>query len=263
MSTALLAPPARRPRPARSASLRFATLGGFTIWRGGGLVTEEAFSRLKARTLLGALLCARGPVHRELLMEWLWPALAPDRALRALHSTVYSLRRALEPDLQPRHRSARVVADGEAYLLVLAEDDVWDAADFAALAGDRDDAAGLPRLLAAEAAYTGPLLPQWKYDEWARSLREELEAMYVDVLERLALAFAREGRLRAAVVRYRRLLALEPACDGWHRALIAVYAGAGERALALRQYAACREVLERAHGGEPSAETQALYRRLL
>jgi DNA-binding SARP family transcriptional activator len=252
-----------RARSARSASLRVATLGGFTVWSAGAVVPEAAFSRPKARTLLAALLCAQGPVHREVLMEWLWPRLAPDRALRALHSTVYSLRRALEPDLQPRHRSARVLADGEAYELVLAQSDAWDAARFAALAGDLDDGAGLARLLAAEAAYTGPLLPQWKYEEWAMSLREELQAMYIDVLERIALTFAGQGRLRPAVVRYRRLLALEPACDAWHRALIGAYAGAGERALALRQYAVCREVLERAHGGEPSAETQALYSQLL
>ncbi|MDX6644505.1 MAG: hypothetical protein QOK40_232 [Miltoncostaeaceae bacterium] len=253
----------RSARSTRSASLRFVTLGGFTAWSGGAVVPEEAFSRPKARTLLAALLCAQGPVHREVLMEWLWPRLAPDRALRALHSTVYSLRRALEPDLQPRHRSARVLADGEAYELVLAEDDVWDAARFAGLAHDLDGGAGLARLLAAEAAYTGPLLPQWKYEDWAMSLREELQAMYIDVLERIALAFVGQGRLRPAVVRYRRLLALEPSCDAWHRALIGAYAGAGERAMALRQYAICREVLVRAHGGEPSPETQALYSRLL
>jgi DNA-binding SARP family transcriptional activator len=263
VTTAPLASPPRLPRPTRAAGLRFRTLGGFTVWRDGAPVPEDDFSRLKARTLLGALLCAQGPVHREVLMEWLWPSLAPERALRALHSTVYSLRRALEPDLQPRHRSARVLADGEAYVLVLAQDDVWDAARFAALADDPDDESSLARLLEAEAAYTGPLLPQWKYDEWASCLREELEAMYVDVLERLARTFVDEGRLRPAVVRYRRLLALEPACDAWHRELIDLYARAGERALALRQYAACREALARVHGGEPSAATRALYGRLL
>ena len=261
MTTALVAL-RPRTRPSRTASLRIMTLGGFTLTSGGAIVPEEAFSRPKARTLLAALLCARGPVHREVLMEWLWPKLAPERALRALHSTVYSLRRALEPDLPPRHRSARVVADGEAYELALAQNDAWDAARFVAFAGGLDGDSGLAALLAAEAAYTGPLLPQWKYEEWAMSLREELQAMYVDVLERIAVTFAAQGRLRPALVRYRRLLALEPACDEWHRALIGAYASAGERALALRQYAICCEVLARAHGGEPSAETQALYRRL-
>jgi len=261
MSTALALTRAH-PVARRAPALGIVTLGGFALSSGGALVPEAAFSRPKARTLLAALLCARGPVHRERLMEWLWPKLAPERALPALHSTVYSLRRALEPDLAPRRPSARVLADGEAYVLVVHEHDTWDAARFAGLAGALDDGAPLPALLAAEAAYTGPLLPQWLYEEWAISLRGELLAMYIDVLERVAAAFTRQGRLRPAVVRYQRLLALEPECDAWHRALIDAYARAGERALALRQYAVCRQILARAHGGEPSAETQALYRRL-
>ena len=41
------------------------------------------------------------------------------------------------------------------------------------------------------------------------------------------------------------------------------YAAAGERALALRQYHACRATLRAELGVEPSEETAALYRSLL
>jgi DNA-binding SARP family transcriptional activator len=60
-----------------------------------------------------------------------------------------------------------------------------------------------------------------------------------------------------------RLLALEPEREEWHRALMLAYRASGERALALRQFHACRSVLRRELGVEPSPETQELYRRVL
>jgi DNA-binding SARP family transcriptional activator len=252
-----------RPRP----HLRFVTMGGFSVWRDGVVVPEQAFERQKARTLLAALLCARGPVHREGLVESLWPNLTPERGLAAMHSTLYALRRALEPGLSRREQSSVVVADGQAYRLVLAEADEWDAEHFLGLARAARAAAGsgseIERLLEAEAAHGGPFLPEWPYAEWAAPTRTEVEETHRQVLERLADALAGRGQPAAAIARYRALLALEPEREGWHRKLMRVYADAGERALALRQYHACRALLRQRLGIEPSRETRALYAALL
>jgi DNA-binding SARP family transcriptional activator len=251
-----------RPRPA----LRLATLGGFTVWLGGLPVPDSAFGRQKARALLALLLCAGGPVHREAIVEWLWSQLAPPRGLAALHSTLYALRRAIEPGLARGAVSSLVVTEGETYRLALGEADSWDAAEFLELAGSaaRGGARGrLERLAAAEAAYTGQLLPEWPYERWADARRGEVEDGYRDVLERLAEELVAEGRPDAAAPRYRRLLGLDPEREGWHRALMRVYAQAGERALALRQYHLCRAILRRELGVEPSLETRTLYAELL
>jgi DNA-binding SARP family transcriptional activator len=42
-----------------------------------------------------------------------------------------------------------------------------------------------------------------------------------------------------------------------------LYADTGERALALRQFHACRALLRRELGVEPSADTRQLYQELL
>jgi DNA-binding SARP family transcriptional activator len=251
-----------RPRPA----LRIVTLGGFTIWLGGLPVPDSGFGRQKARALLALLLCAGGPVHREAMVEWLWPQLAPARGLAALYSTLYALRRAIEPGLARGAVSSLVITEGETYRLALGDADGWDAAEFLALArsaGRAPARSRLERLAAAESAYTGQLLPEWPYERWAEARRAEVEDAYQDVLERLAEALVAEGRPEAAAPRYRRLLGLDPEREGWHRALMRVYAHAGERALALRQYHLCRAVLRRELGVEPSAETRALYAELL
>ena len=73
----------------------------------------------------------------------------------------------------------------------------------------------------------------------------------------------RGGSPRAAAERWRRLVSLDPEREGWHRGLMRSYAAADERALALRQFHACRAVLRRRQGIEPGAETRSLYAAIL
>jgi DNA-binding SARP family transcriptional activator len=83
------------------------------------------------------------------------------------------------------------------------------------------------------------------------------------VLETVAEELVAAGRPGAAIGRYERLLEFEPEREGWHRCLMRVYARSGERALALRQYHACRTLLRDSLGVDPSPETQRLYVSLL
>ena len=129
-----------------------------------------------------------------------------------------------------------------------AEDDSWDAADFLELAGAAGRmAAGAGRLeralRRAEAAYTGPLFPEWPYERWSEPRQLEVAEALRSTLARLGEELAGAGSLRDAIACYERLTALEPEREAWHRALMTTYDRAGERALALRQYHACRKVL--------------------
>jgi DNA-binding SARP family transcriptional activator len=159
------------------------------------------------------------------------------------------------------------VGEGEAYRLVLGDLDSWDAAEFLALArtalDPRSGGARIERLETAEAAYGGPFLPEWPYEDWALERRAEVEEANQRVLAALADALMAASRPDAAVSRYQRLLALEPEREGWHRGLMRAYAATGELALALRQYHACRAALRHGQGTEPGRETRALYSALL
>jgi DNA-binding SARP family transcriptional activator/tetratricopeptide (TPR) repeat protein len=251
-----------RPRP----PMRIVTLGGLAVWRGESPVPGSAFVRRKARGLLAALACARAPVHREILLEWFWPDLPPDRGLAALYVTLHDLRRALEPGLGRGTSSSLVVVDGEAYRLVLQDGDSWDVAHFLELArwaSAEGRRGALEGLHAAESAYTGELLPEWPFEEWARPLRAEVEQARTLVLERLAAALLAADRPAEAVTRYKALVAIDGEYEAWHRGLMRAYAQAGETALALRQYHACRARLRREQGTEPGVETRQLYGELL
>ena len=253
-------------RRGMQAGIRLVTLGGLAVHLGGRRLADSVFGRQKARVLLAVLACARGPVHREALVETLWPSLSERRGLAALHSTLYALRRALEPQLAAGQRSSLVLAEGVTYRLALGERDSWDATEFlrAARAGlSGGEGERLPRLLDAERAYGGTLLPEWPFAPWTEPLRTELEETYRAVLVRIAQELAAAGRAPEAISRYRLLIAGEPEREGWHRELMGVYVDAGERALALRQYDTCRRLLRDRLGIEPSAETRQLHAQIL
>jgi DNA-binding SARP family transcriptional activator len=220
----------------------------------------------KGRTLLAILLAAGRHVHRETLVDLLWPSLPPERALAALHSALHALRRALEPDRARGDACTLIVTDGEAYRLVIDGADSCDAHELLTLARRRhteNDEGRLARLALAEESYRGPFLAEWPYEEWAAPRRADVERARAAVVEELADRLLAAGDSRAAVERYVRLLDEDADRERVHRSLMESYAQAGERALAVRQYHACRAVLRERHGLDPSPETEALYRRLL
>ena len=247
--------------------LAIAALGGFLVRRGGEAVPVSAFGRERARALLAVLVCAGGPVHRERLLDWLWPDLDLERGLRALHVTLHGLRRALEPELGRGSAGRSVIrSEGESYRLVLRDGDSVDVDDFLGLltpVPGESDRQALQRLLRAERTYRGALYPEWPYADWAAARRREVEHGYSAVLSALADHHLAAGAHQEALTRLERLVALEPEREAWHRSLMTAYARSGEKALALRQYHACRSILRRELGVEASAETRALYQLVL
>src|SRR6185312_3587596 len=66
----------------------------------------------------------------------------------------------------------------------------------------------------------------------------------------------------AAIAAAQRLLQLEPAREETHRMLMRLYAAAGQRTQALRQYRQCRDTLDRDLQASPDAETESLHGKI-
>jgi DNA-binding SARP family transcriptional activator len=255
--------PDRAPADSIAVGLRLVTMGDFTVSRSGEKV---ALGQHQARALLAIMVCVQGPVHREKLIEWLWPHLPAERALSTLYSTVYTLRRRLGSERPKAAASSFVQSDGEAYRLDWGQDAWLDLSEFLHLArvASRPAPADvrIERLMAADAAYAGQFLPQWPYAEWAMPLRAEVEETYLGVGSGLAEALVEVGQVSAAVTQYRRLLAIDPEREAWHRALMKLFIRSGERAKAVQQFEACRRVLFGCAGMTPSPETEEIYASL-
>ena len=111
-----------RPRAGQASRkwrLRVAVLGPLRAWQADGSpVNGPHWRRIKVRALFACLVLAGGhPVPRERILDCMWPEMPYDAALRNLNTTVYHLRRSLEPDLDRPSASRFVLYEAGYYQL--------------------------------------------------------------------------------------------------------------------------------------------------
>ena len=225
------------------AAGRLFLLGRFAFERRGALVSATAWRRRRPVEILVALALAPGRVlHREELIDRLWPDKDLEAGANNLYRALHDLRRAAGDDVVVMERGTARLADS-----------VWVDID----AFDREVARGDPESLArAVALYHGDLLPDEPYRDDVAARREGLRQRFIDAALRLADARASDVEQRIDVLR--RLVTIDPVGERGHRALMAALNDAQRPADALRQFSECVKALQRLLSVGPSAETLAL-----
>ncbi len=231
-------------------SLKINVLGRFQAqWDDGEAVDIPS---KKALALLTYLAVERGPQSREVLANLLWGDTGDDRARHNLRQALSKIRHCCD---------ALIVAVGDDLALDSSCDS--DVARFEELAGS-DDPAELRECLDL---YRGELLEglnprEPEYADWLMVARTRLRDTACRVADRLGRALAESGRVDDAIDAFRDLLAIDSAHEPAHRALMSLYAKAGRRSEALRQFQACGEALQRELGVAPGARTREVYEGL-
>ncbi len=223
----------------------------------------------KAIALLAYLAITARPSRRDALAVQLWPDSDRERAGAALRRTLSALRKAVGPERLTVER-ATVGLTPQAYEL-----DVARAAEHVAECATHGHAVDgacqrcAAPLAEAAALHRGPFLEGFAlrdsavFDDWQFFTGEELRRSLAAILERLAQAHALAGDLESAIGAARRWLGLDPLHEPAHRALMRLYADAGQHAAAVRQYRECVLTLERELGVQPLEETSAVYRDVM
>ena len=269
--TLILLRPLEGPCPAAGYSDRrylwAYVLGPFRLYVDGAVAQPQRWRRRQAVVLLKYLLAQRRRrVHREELVDLLWPETSLDTGLQRLKVVVYFLRRQLEP--KGRRTPRVLLTEGESYALDL--DLVWvdsDAFDDLAEQGDRlwdqgKDQEALERYRQATLLYRGEFMADEPYSDWCFMERERMRERFIEVQLRQAKLYCRRSLYARAVESYRRALGADPCREVLHRGLMESLWRQGRRDEALRQYRLCRRVLAQEMGTEPSPETHRLYRRI-
>ena len=223
----------------------------------------------KATALLAYLAVSGQPHRRDALAGLFWPDADTSRAGGALRRTLSALRTAIG--------ASRITADRSSIGLLL-DDVVVDVDETKRLMASCAEH-GHPAtqtcekcvepLAAVAALHRGRFLEGFSlrdspgFDDWQFFTAEELSRDLAAVLERLAAALVRTGRLAEAITAARRRLSLDPLHEPAHRELIRLYAWNDEQSAALRQYRECVRVLDRELGVTPLPETTQLYEDVL
>ena len=220
-------------------SVQIRLLGGFGIVRDHVPVPADAWVRRQAAQLVQLLALARDRrMHREQVIDALWPGLSWDVAGPRLHKAAHYARRALDD-------SGAVVLRHELVTLFPGREDVEvDVREFARAAtqalqtGDEG--------LADEALrwYAGPLLPDDPYEQWAEEPRRSAGRQHLDLLRLLG--------------RWDDVLTEEPTDEEAHLGVARARAAAGDPRGALLQLERLEQALHGELGASPGAEAVRL-----
>ena len=231
------------PGERRQAQLRIYLLGRFEVVRGDAPIPLHAWRRRRPADLLKLVALAPGhALPREAAIDTLWPEKDAASGANNLHRALYDLRQIL---------GGRWVDIDQGQIVL--RPDVWidvDAFERAVAEGGREG------FRAAIAHYGGDLSPEDPDSAWLQPRRAALRSRFVEAAFPLAREAAAEGDAQLAIPLLRRVLAVDPAAEEAHRALMRLLAEHGRRAEALRQYDGCEIALRAARRSPSDASRQ-------
>jgi DNA-binding SARP family transcriptional activator len=244
-------------------ALRVGLLGGFRVERVGDARPVSGWQRRTAKTLTKLLATyPRHAMHREQILEILWPEVDVDSALNSFGKALHAARRAFEPGLVPRQSSAYLRLT-DSMLALNTDHVVIDADHFQHLAESALGRGDVAAYETALAAYGGELLPEDRYEDWCAERRDFLSGLRIRLLLDLAQALEKRGAYSASADRFREVLQQDPTREDVHRRLMVLYAQTGARDEAVRQFHVCHDVLRRELRLMPEKATVALYQDIV
>lgn len=252
-------------------ALHVQTLGGFRVWRNGEEVPTTAWGREKAIHLFQFFITMRRQyVHKEQIMDRLWPDLDIDKGDRDFKVALNSINKALEPEREPRSDPLFVKRYGLAYGIDF--ENVWldteamelliSAGNQALLEPAKDNDFAVACYEAAVKLYFGDYLPERRYEDWTSAERERLQLLALNTMTTLAALLLRHTPLESLRLT-QRVLAIDPVWEDAYRVQMRAFVAQGNRPLALRSYQRCVEVLAEEFGVDPLPETTELHDQIL
>ncbi|MFN2117828.1 MAG: BTAD domain-containing putative transcriptional regulator [Candidatus Promineifilaceae bacterium] len=250
--------------------LRVHSLGAFQLRRGANLVEPKEWRRKKARQLFQLLLTyRRTQLHREQIVEMLWPDLDPQSAQRDFKIAYNALCNVLEPNRQRNHQSSFISREGSRYGISLGADLWFDVSEFDHLSAsaDRllltDPDAAREMYRQALALYQGNYLQEYPYEEWAQQERLRLLNRFIRTSERLARSLIKEMKWEEVEDVCQKLLLRDSYWEPAYQMLIETYIQLGNNSQALRAYQRCEELLAGGLNIAPTGKTRELLQEIL
>jgi DNA-binding SARP family transcriptional activator/tetratricopeptide (TPR) repeat protein len=226
-------------------------LGGFAVRVDGRAVPAADWRRRQAAALVKVLaLAPRRTLHREQVIDALWPEIPIEEAAPRLHKAAHYARRSLGD-------ARALVLDGNTVSLFPDAEVIIDAEVFERRAEDaltvedssHNDADRFAAAAAAAELWTGDFLPDDPYEAWLEAPRDRLRQLHHEMLRRAD--------------RWSDLARAEPADEEASLAVARRLAESGDRRGALRQLERLERALRAGLGITPGPAAVSLRAELL
>jgi ATP/maltotriose-dependent transcriptional regulator MalT/DNA-binding SARP family transcriptional activator len=232
----------RRLNELNTKTVSIRAFGAMRIEIDGVSVPVSAWQSRVAREILGMLIAARGrAVHREVVIERLWPDDDVSRAANRLSVALTTIRNVLDPE-RAEESDHYLIADRDNLALSLDDLDLdlerfyVDAHRGRAFLREGARDLGLAALSSAESRYLGALLEEFPYADWATAPREEARAEFMSIAGMLASEETADGNHDAAARWYLRILEQDAYNEPAHLELVMAMTAAGRHGTARRLY---------------------------
>ena len=215
----------------------------------------KASPRFRSRrtiALLGYLALERRPAAREYLAALFWPDEEPAAGRSNLRRELYNLAQILpgcwqtEPQTVAFSPADHTSVDIDLIVDLQGQEHWQEAAE----------------LLGGEFLEGVHLSDNERFESWLLAERERWRERSCTILRHAAAEQSADGRFADALSTVRLLLQRAPWDEAAQRQAMCLLDWIGRREEALRQFAACRQVLAEELGVEPAAETAALYEEI-
>jgi DNA-binding SARP family transcriptional activator/pimeloyl-ACP methyl ester carboxylesterase len=217
---------------------RIRLLGDFCVEIDGRKISAAAWSRRHAAALVKLLALRPGrQLHRERVIDSLWPDLRVEEAAPRLYKAAHFSRKVLG-------RDDAIVLRGDVVTLFPGVEVEVDALTFDAAAESALSNGSVAAARTALDLFTGDLLPHDLYEPWLDDLRERLRL--------------RQQLLLRQAERWEDLLAIDPADEEAHIELMRQQVRAGNPRAALQQFERMERLLAREVDTAPGTEAVQL-----
>lgn len=248
---------------------RIYLLGPLVVTRQGGTpVKGPLWNRVKTRALMAYLATQKGTaVSREQILEMLWPDLEYKAAMHNLNTTVYNLRRSLEPDLEKASHSRYLLYQNGCYRLAEAQSNWLDVDAFESgirrARREVNEETAVKIYKTALALYRGDYL----YDltdahAWVRDQQFRLQEIYLSALGDLARLYEKMNMDEEAIAIYQRILSVDCCQERSCRRLMSLFTKLGKRTEAIQVCQRLTQCLANELDIIMSDKTQALYDKI-
>ena len=249
------------------SQLRLSLLGPPQVVLDG---TPIELGRRKATALLVYLAVTRHEASRDTLATFFWPEHDQTAARAELRRHLSVLNKVLGAGwLDSTGDTIRLRADVDLWLDSETFQNRLSACRQHGHAADEVCADCLPLLTEAVALYRADFLSGFTlrdtpdFDDWQFFEGEQLRTQLAQTLQLLVDGYSQLQTFDRAIAFAQRWLALDPLHEPTHRQLMRLYYWTDQRAIALRQYQQCAQVLDEELGVPPDDETAQLYQQIL
>lgn len=232
---------------------------------------DRSISGLNSRKLqefFAYLLLNRNRIFsREILAEQVTPDAEPLKSRKALRQVLWRLQTVIDENANGTEDRLLLVDDE--WVTINADARVWlDVAELEAAykssvgqSGEKLDDRTADALGDAVSLYRADLL-EGCYQDWCLRERERLQSYFLAMLDKLVGYCAAHHAYEAGIVYGNQILSYDRARERAHYRLMQLYALAGDRTAALRQYQACQIALYEELRVAPGRRTTDLHERI-